>query len=187
MGTRVRLVLASGLMLFIELCLIRWLGANLVHLAYFSNFVLLGSFLGVGLGFLRAARENLPKYPQPYYSIVVLLGLVGFVSAFPVTVDQKSSQIEFFTSVSTTGPPIWLVLPAVFLATAAITAGPGEIVGGCFRELPRLTAYRFDLIGSLTGIGAFTLLSIIDSPPLVWFAIVAVLFIVLLGRTGASA
>ena len=55
-----RLVLASALMLFIELCLIRWLGANLVHLAYFSNFVLLGSFLGVGLGFLRAARTTCP-------------------------------------------------------------------------------------------------------------------------------
>ncbi len=45
-------------MLFLELCLIRWLGANLVHLAYFSNFVLLGSFLGVGLGFLRASRDD---------------------------------------------------------------------------------------------------------------------------------
>ena len=59
---RLRLVLASALMLFAELSLIRWLGANLVHLAYFSNFVLLGSFLGVGLGFLRASRDGLPGW-----------------------------------------------------------------------------------------------------------------------------
>ncbi len=52
---RWRLFLASVLMLFLELSLIRWLGANVVHLSYFSNFVLLGSFLGIGLGFLRAA------------------------------------------------------------------------------------------------------------------------------------
>jgi hypothetical protein len=36
-------------MLFIELALIRWLDANLVYLSYFSNFVLLGSFPGIGL------------------------------------------------------------------------------------------------------------------------------------------
>jgi spermidine synthase len=169
-------------MLFIELCLIRWLGANLVHLAYFSNFVLLGSFLGVGLGFLRAARPNLPDRPQPYYSLVVLLGLIGFVSAYPVTVDRESTQVVFFTNIGTSGPPIWVVLPGVFLAVAAVTAGPAEIVGGCFRKLPRLVSYRFDLLGSLLGIVSFTLLSMIGSPPLVWFGIVAVLFIVLLGR-----
>lgn len=186
MGIRLRLGLASALMLFLELSLIRWLGANLVHLAYFSNFVLLGSFLGVGLGFLRAARSGLSPRPQPYYALVVLLGLVGFVSAYPVTVVQQSSQLVFFTSVSTHGPPLWLVLPAVFLAVAAVTAGPAEIVGGCFRALPRLDAYRLDLIGSLGGILGFTLLSMIGSPPLVWFGIAGALFIVLLGRQGAG-
>ncbi len=184
MGVRLRLVLASALMLFVELSLIRWLGANLVHLAYFSNFVLLGSFLGVGLGFLRASRDNRPARPQPYYALVVLLGLIGFVSAYPVTVDRSSTQVVFFTNISTSGPPIWLVLPAVFLSVAAVTAGPAEIVGGCFRDLPRLQAYRFDLIGSLCGIVSFTILSIFDSPPLVWFAIVGALFVALLGRAG---
>ena len=43
-------------MLFVELALIRWTGSNVVHLSYFSNFVLLGSFLGIGVGFLRGRR-----------------------------------------------------------------------------------------------------------------------------------
>jgi hypothetical protein len=60
----VRLVLASTLMLFLELSLIRWSGAQVVHLSYFSNFILLGSFLGIGLGFLRANRS---KRTQPFY------------------------------------------------------------------------------------------------------------------------
>jgi len=59
---RWRLLLSSALMLFVELTLIRWLGANIVHLSYFSNFVLLGSFLGIGLGFLRAGG---PGHRQP--------------------------------------------------------------------------------------------------------------------------
>src|SRR5919107_1927330 len=84
MPPRVRLLLGSALMLLIELSLIRWLGANVVHLAFFSNFVLLGSFLGIGLGFLRAAAPGRPPRPMPVYSLIVLLGLIGFVSAYPV-------------------------------------------------------------------------------------------------------
>ena len=79
-GTRWRLLAASTLMLFLELALIRWLGAEVLHLSYFSNFVLLGSFLGVGLGFLRAAGPTHPDRPLPLYSPVVLLGLIGAVS-----------------------------------------------------------------------------------------------------------
>jgi hypothetical protein len=183
MPTRTRLVLASALMLFLELALIRWTGAHVLHLSYFSNFVLLGSFLGIGLGFLRAPDD---RRPMPYYSPVVLLGLVGFISAYPVTVDRKGSQLIFFTSLSTTGPPIWLILPAIFLAVAAIMAGPGEMVGECFQHLPRLEAYRYDLLGSLLGITTFTALAFLDAPPFVWFVIVGALFVALLGRPGAS-
>jgi hypothetical protein len=185
-GTRWRLLAASTLMLFLELALIRWLGAEVLHLSYFSNFVLLGSFLGVGLGFLRAAGPTHPDRPLPLYSPVVLLGLIGFVSAYPVTVDRSGAELIFFTSLGTNGPPIWLTLPAVFLAVAAVLAGPGELVGACFRQLPRLEAYRLDLLGSLIGIGAFTLLAFLDAPPLVWFVIVAVLFLVLFGRPALS-
>jgi Spermine/spermidine synthase domain len=183
---RWRLVLASALMLFLELSLIRWLGANVVHLSYFSNFVLLGSFLGIGLGFLRASGPNHADRPLPYYSPVALLGLMGFVSAYPVTVDRDSSQLIFFSSLQATGPPIWLTLPCIFLAVAAVLAGPGELVAACFRQLPRLDAYRFDLLGSLAGIATFTGLSFLDAPPLVWFGIACTLFIVLMGRFAAS-
>src|ERR1700744_882771 len=101
MTVRQRLVSASALMLFLELALIRWLGANIVHLSYFSNFVLMGSFLGIGLGFLRSAAPGRAATGLPLYSPVVLLGLVAFVSAYPVTIGGDSSQLIFFTSVST--------------------------------------------------------------------------------------
>jgi tRNA1(Val) A37 N6-methylase TrmN6 len=187
MPPRVRLLLGSALMLLIELSLIRWLGANIVHLAYFSNFVLLGSFLGIGLGFLRAAAPNRPPRPMPLYSLIALLGLIGFVSAYPVTVDRAGSSLIFFSSGSLTGPPSWLMLPAVFLAVAVVLMGPGEIVGSCFSELPRLEAYRLDLLGSLAGIAAFTVMSFLGAPPLVWFAVAGLLFAVLLGRPAVAA
>jgi SAM-dependent methyltransferase len=71
------------------------------------------------------------------------------------------------------------VLPVVFVVVALVLAGPAEIVGRCFPGLAPLTAYRWDLIGSLVGIGAFTVLSFLWAPPVVWGVMVALAFVVL--------
>ncbi|MEV4801607.1 spermidine synthase [Nonomuraea sp. NPDC049421] len=176
LAVRPRLVLASAFMLFLELALIRWTGSNIVHLSYFTNFVLLGSFLGIGLGFLRVGRSQ----RQPYYSPVVLALLVIVVLAFPVTVDRNTEGVLYWTSLSTSGPPAWAILPVIFCAAAVILMGPAELVGRCFPELPRLEAYRYDLIGSLTGIAVFTLLSFVSAPPVFWGLIAAGCYAVLL-------
>jgi SAM-dependent methyltransferase len=162
-------------MLFLELALIRWLGSNIVHLSYFSNFVLLGSFLGIGVGFLVSRRSwsLIPAAP-------VLLALLVFgVRQWPVSLDRTGSDVIYFTSLQANGPPAWLVLPVVFVVVALVLAGPAEIVGRCFPGLAPLTAYRWDLIGSLVGIGAFTVLSFLWAPPVVWGVIVALAFVVL--------
>ena len=177
MNVRLRLVLASALMLFLELALIRWLTGNVIHLGYFSNFVLLGSFLGVGLGFLRWT----PQRGRPFYFPVALAALVLLVLAFPVSVNRTGDSVVFFTSLSTSGPPAWLALPVIFCVVAVVLAGPGELVAACFHELPRLEAYRWDIIGSLIGIASFTILSFLRAPSFVWGLIAAVLIIVLLG------
>src|SRR4051794_11083143 len=175
---RRRLFLASGLMLFLELALIRWLGANVVHLGYFSNIVLLGSFLGVGVGFLRSRVDR----PAPGYFPVVLAALVVFVRLVPVTVERSGKELIYFTSLSTSGPPVWVTLPVVFLGVAAMMAGPGELVAACFPGLERLEAYRYDLLGSLAGIAAFTALSFLRAPSAAWGAVVAVVTGLLLAR-----
>jgi SAM-dependent methyltransferase len=164
-------------MLFLELALIRWTGSNVVHLSYFSNFVLLGSFLGIGIGFLRAGRAK----RLPYYSPVVLTALVAVIAWRPVTVNRGTdSSIIYFTSLSTTGPSAKVILPIVFLAAAIVLAGPAELVGRCFTQLPRLMAYRYDLIGSLIGIASFTGMSYLGAPPVWWGLVVACLFGVLI-------
>lgn len=175
-GVRPRLVAASALMLFLELALIRWTGSNVVHLSYFSNFVLLGSFLGIGIGILRAGKAK----RLPYYS-PIMLGLLVLVIAWkPVTVNRSGDSVIYFTSLDTTGPPVWVILPIIFVAAAVVLAGPAELVGRCFTELPRLTAYRYDLIGSLSGIVAFTLLSFLGAPPIWWGLLVTIGFLALM-------
>lgn len=170
-----RLLMASGLMLFLELALIRWLGANVVHLSYFSNFVLLGSFLGIGVGFL-ISRKSWSVWPA---TLPILTVLVAGVTLFPVTIERSGSDIIYFTSLQVHGPPAWLALPIVFTLVAMILAGPAELVGRCFASLPPLTAYRFDLIGSLIGIAVFSLLSFLWAPSIVWGVIAGIIFIAL--------
>jgi len=51
-------VFSSFVMLFVELALIRWITANNVYVTEATNFVLLASFLGIGIGFLNATSRR---------------------------------------------------------------------------------------------------------------------------------
>src|SRR3954454_13962423 len=176
-----RLVLGSATMLFLELALIRWLGANVVHLSYFSNFVLLGSFLGIGVGFLVSRRPwSVLPCTAPLLALTVVLAL-----RFPVNIQRAGADVIYFTGLHTTGPPAWLALPVVFLLVAATLAGPAEVVGRCFGELRALTAYRYDLVGSLIGIGLFTGLSFLWAPSVVWGVLAGCALVVLAPGTRA--
>jgi Spermine/spermidine synthase domain len=171
----------SFLMLFVELALIRWSGALVIYLSYFSNFVLLGSFLGIGIGFLRArARVNL--FP---WAPVALALLILFVRVFPVEVVRTGNAgIIFFGAgkFQASGPPTWVTLPVVFLAVAAVMAMIGEGVARTFIRFSPLDAYRLDISGSIAGVAAFSLLSFLDAKPVVWAFIVALVMLLLYGR-----
>jgi Spermine/spermidine synthase domain len=177
---RLQLFMLSFLMLFVELALIRWSGALVIYLSYFSNFVLLGSFLGIGIGFLRA-RSRVNLFP---WAPVALALLILFVRAFPVQVNRAGTQLLFFGAgeFHASGPPTWVALPGVFLAVAAVMATIGEGVARTFVRFRPLDAYRLDIGGSIAGIAAFSLLSFLDAKPVVWALIVALVMLLLYGR-----
>ena len=116
-------------MLFIELALIRWLGANVLYLAYFSNVVLLGSFLGIGLGFLWTSRGRRSLFP---FVPVALATLIVLVRLLEVKVGIAGGSLIFF-GLDTSGPPRWVILPVVFVAVAAVMTCVGD---GVARALP---------------------------------------------------
>ena len=62
-GVRTRIFLVSFTLLFFELLCIRWIPAYVRYLSYFTNFILLASFLGMGLGILAARRANSRSNP----------------------------------------------------------------------------------------------------------------------------
>lgn len=162
---RPRLVLLSFLMLFVELAVIRWSGANVVYLAYFSNLVLLGSFLGVGLGFLWAGRGGRPLFP---YAPVVLALFVAFIRLAPIDIDVEGSDLIFFNEPTITGPPREVVLPVIFVTVATLLMFITDGVARTFKTFPPLEAYKLDLIGSVLGILGVTALSFLGLPPVAW-------------------
>jgi hypothetical protein len=176
-----RLVLLSFLMLFVELGLIRWSGAYVVYLAFFTNFVLLASFLGVGVGFLRVrARGDLFRlFP------LSLAALVLFLAVFPVEGGRVAGRLQFVGAFGWPPLPKWLSLSVVFVLAFLIMAAVAEGVGRLFVRFEPLEAYRWDILGSILGIAAFSVLSFLEAPPLVWGVIAAAIFVVVVGRLAA--
>src|SRR3954451_22621765 len=170
MRPRARLAALSFLLLFVELALIRWTGTQVLYLSYFSNFVLLGSFLGMGLGFLWSGRGR----PLIVFAPPALLALVAFLYTFPVRINQLNPDILYFGSTRASGLPIWVMLPIVFAACAAVMATIADELGRVFRKFAPLEAYRLDVMGSLGGIAAFSLLAFLHAAPLAWGTVVAV-------------
>jgi len=171
-----RLVLASGLALFVELALIRLIPGQVRVVGYYTNLVLIASFLGLGLGFLVSeARIRLERFLLP-----MLLALMGVVRAFSGIVvenpDQTDEPMWLFGQDGGLGVevPIWLVVLVHFVMVAACLVPVGQLMGRLFGRLPRLRAYGADLLGSLLGVVGFGVLSALGTPPMVWFGLAGV-------------
>ncbi len=178
LSARMRLIVSSALMLFVQLALIRWAGGNLVHLSYFSNLILLASFLGIGLGFLRARKpRDLGRYAP-----VAILVLIAFIFFFPARIEGSSSELIFFTEVTPTGLPTWVTLPLVFLVVAFAMTLLGEITGRAFLAFTALDAYRWDIVGSLSGTLFFTLVAFLRSPSWIWPTVMLIALVLLYGK-----
>ena len=163
-----RLAFASFVMLFVELALIRWITANNVYITEATNFVLLASFLGIGIGFLNAAsgRDFLRWTP------LALVALVAFVLEFPVILHSGAGGPLIFSGVGQSRAlPQPVSFSLVFLLTVAVMAGIGQGVARIFIRFRPLSAYRLDILGSIAGIALFSLLSFLDQPPATWGAI----------------
>ena len=176
-SSRLRLVALSFLMLFLELALIRWTATNNIHLAYLTNFVLLASFLGIGIGFLRSHSE-----PDLFRWAPVALALaVACVHVFPVSLVALSGSNRLHAAFGIAPLPRWVSLTMIFVLTVAVMTSVGHGVARAFVRFDALEAYRLDILGSLVGIALFSLFAFLKLPPIAWGATVAVMLCVLIG------
>src|SRR5205807_8084160 len=72
--TDVQLFLTSFLGLYAELLCIRWMPAHVRFLSYFTNFILLASFLGLGVGIL-SVRRKLPLGARAFPLLLLLAAI----------------------------------------------------------------------------------------------------------------
>lgn len=171
---KLQLFLYSFLILFLELSLIRFIPANIRLVSFFSNLILLATFLGMGLGILLSRIKLQLSILFPF----LLLLLFTLITYFRLEVNVSTKEIIFFTS--NTGSQKVLeaefLLPLIFLIVALIFIPLSQQLGRLFIQFKPLTAYSLDILGALTGIIFFSLLSFASVPPVWWFIIVSVFF-----------
>ena len=176
-----RAALASFLVLFLEVALIRWLPAHVRLLSFFSNIILLGSFLGIGIGCLvaDARRRAFALYP------FLLLALVTGVYALNLEVDASAPGSIYFSSGTAEKVMVvesTLILPVLFLVVVAWFAALAQRMGREMAVLPPLTGYLANIAGSLAGVVAFGLMSWLQLGPQAWFGVAMIAALPLFAR-----
>jgi spermidine synthase len=178
------LILVSFIILFLELACIRWFPAHVLYLTFFTNVVLLASFLGMSVGCMAAGRR------RSYLAWTPLLLVIGLAAAHAVEVSSKFTnyvvgnqaspqQIYFGTEYHTQdlsryAIPVEALCGFFFIVIALGFLGLGQELGRALKQWPnRVQAYTLNIIGSIAGIVLFALCSWLELPSFLWFLLVA--------------
>src|SRR5215510_39184 len=179
------LLLASFLTLFAELAFIRWIAVEVRAFAYFKNLALLLCFVGFGLG-CALARQT----ARWLTGVAAFLGLLLIVR-LPIqngkwleSLSQSlgaAADVEIWATGSTWRWTHFLggarVASVLFLLVVWIFVPLGQTVSRQMDRAPSsLSAYSWNLLGSLAGILAFLGVSRLMMPPAFWLGAVLVGF-----------
>lgn len=175
-----RLILSSLLMSFVEMMLIRWASSNVFQIFFFTNYVLIASFLGIGIGFLRAkkTRSNFHLSPLLLALIVTFCYLYSF--DYPVKINPDTGNLDYSVNLlKERAYPIFLTLPILFIAIVTTMASLADAVALSFQKFSALSAYRLEVLGTLSGIIIFSIFAFIQSSPLVWGICITLVYLLL--------
>jgi SAM-dependent methyltransferase len=175
-----RLAGYSALILFFELAFIRYTSAYVRVFGFYVNFVVIATFLGMGVGLLRADRAPTLKWIA-VPGTVMFMGAVALFSLARISVPNDPNEFVWgiFYDQRNRDIPLIHVVAALFTLTAIFFVPLGTLLGAQFRKLPPLQAYAADISGSLGGIVAFGALSSMRQPPVIWLAIGLSVWVVL--------
>jgi len=169
---RTDLFLASFLALFLELTLIRWVPTYERVLAYFTNFILIAAFLGLGLGAMLPGRGRRWLVWQPllvlgFVSIGIMFNQFGMTGPIPHDVYYAEYSRHVLWSLSLTES-----LALLFVFVAVVFVPLGQQIGANLKAIsPPLQGYVINILGSLAGVLAFTAMSFLGLGPWWWFSI----------------
>ncbi|MBW2261407.1 MAG: spermidine synthase [Deltaproteobacteria bacterium] len=173
-----RLFLISFLILFFQLVCIRWVPSYVRYLSYFSNFILMACFLGMGIGLLSSGRKwrLLPLFAPILLLFIVVISFVKFELAI------ETGEALYFrsTEVKAEQAESYLLLPFVFGFVTILFIVLCQEMGRLFDSFKPLKAYAINIGGSMVGIAAFFAISLARIGPLWWFLIASVGVVLLL-------
>jgi SAM-dependent methyltransferase len=203
MPRRFDIFLASLLILFLELCCIRWFPAHVLFLTYFTNTVLFAAFLGMSAGCLAAGRRVDGLRWSGLLLALAMAAAQGIARwwtiprGLGIAVEDHAPQVVFFgaeaprTDLARFVIPIELVAGFFFLLLALCFFGLGQRLGRALQGMEPLEGYLVNIAGSLVGIVLFAAASWAEVGPTWWFLPVAAGMAWLMRRddvrTGAAA
>src|SRR5918993_4198168 len=153
------LFLISLLILFLELACIRWFPAHVLYLTFFTNVVLLGSFLGMSVGCLAASHRRNYLTWTPLLLVVALAAAhaveisSGLFAKFVDVGNQASPQQVYFGAeyhsqdLSRYAIPVEALCGFFFLVIALAFLGLGQELGRALKRWPnRVQAYTLNIV-----------------------------------------
>ena len=172
----VRIALAAGVGLFLELGLIRIHSSYFQLFAYFKNVSLLSCFLGLGIGYAigKGKRLSTPLVLPLLAVQVVLLYVLRFVGVGDLLQNPIAEQLTLGMDQSTDLVHVLTVygfLVFFFCLNTLCFIPLGQVASRLMTRMDALPSYSWNLIGSLLGIALFTGVSMAWTPPAVWLAI----------------
>ncbi|MEK7400982.1 MAG: hypothetical protein AABZ80_01325 [Gemmatimonadota bacterium] len=140
--------------------------------SFYLNFVLIATFLGMGVGLLRADLAARTRWIGPV-AMLTVAGAVWFFSHTNIVVPADPNEFVWgiFDGVNSRLVPLSVVVVSLFTICALFFIPLGALLGEQFKRMPPLTAYAWDIGGSLCGIAAFGALSALRAGPAWWFGI----------------
>jgi len=167
--------LATFGILALELALIRWTSSQIRVFAYFNNLVLIGAFLGMGLGVaLGRRRSGLVHLTLP--ALCLLSIPLAFSEALGIIqISFPDSSVILWGAERFKGAAEFALHLAIFISLFCLIVltflFAGSAVGHLFPQGPALRSYSSDLLGSLLGVLAFTVATFLNSSPPAWLLI----------------
>lgn len=189
----ISLIVVGFLTLFLELTLIRWLPSNILSLWYFSNIVLISSFLGIGIGSMMSSKfKDLFKWFP--IALLTFVSMVLLLRLFEVILPSDSPEWmwnyyyrgnTFSSSVFNIG--VYWTLSIVFISNTILFAFIGQKIGILMSKFKPEYAYGLDLAGAILGVIFFSALVFsggVLGSPVIWFLVIGVAVLWLLRESG---
>lgn len=169
-----QLALVSFTILFLELLLIRLIGTEIRIFAYFSNLILLATFVGSGVGML-SKFEFSPKVSVFLLSVIVLIvntGLFNNITDFLSPLNENKIWFQQDTA-SFGGIVLGLFMTAFLFFLVLFSFIPlGRYLGSFFEDSKRtIFIYSINITASILGMWAFYGLSFLAVSPFIGIVI----------------